>query len=638
MSIGNTKDQGNKGNNFPYQLSNLQLLADILKGVTPLGGLATESTALNILSALQSGQSFVQNIVIDLGGVGCPTACPTYLEVKIWNGTGFDPSMYYDADGAAVTPVGPLEYVNPQFVLQQILTQATAINATLDVDLSTRNAEATQLLIKALLTTIDADTSNIDVPMSTVSKESTQLLVKAVLDSIKLKTDNLDVALSTVLSNSTFTTRINTLGQKTSAASTPVVLPSDQIVNVNIGASAMSIDAFGRNRVSEPYTLGDYKHLYGLDPNFLDVVGNGGSISFQPNQACARLATTTSSNSFAIHQTKFYHQYMPGKSQLIISSFNLYTAVPGVIKRTGYFDNSNGVFFQQDGDGTLKLVIRTDTSGSAIDAEVKTQAQWNVDKCNGTGASGFNLQIDQTQIFFIELQWLGVGRVRCGFVHNGNYVVAHEFFHDNILPVVYMSNPNLPVRCEIESIGSNPAAYFDQICSTVISEGGYVESGQDWAYENTVLRSVASGATLPVFAIRLKNSFNTYQNRIIARLSKYQIFSTNQPLSYRVVKLPSSTSITTGASWIPVDNDSGIEYNVGAAAISGGEILDAGYVAGSNAAKESLTQVSNPTTAKKNYIVQNFDSTNSEIYVIVVTNLGSNSTDVGVSMQWREIY
>ena len=39
---------------------------------------------------------------------------------------------------------------------------------------------------------------------------------------------NLDVALSTRLAESTFTTRINTQGQKTMAASTPVVLASDQ--------------------------------------------------------------------------------------------------------------------------------------------------------------------------------------------------------------------------------------------------------------------------------------------------------------------------------------------------------------------------------------------------------------------------
>jgi hypothetical protein len=125
---------------------------------------------------------------------------------------------------------------------------------------------------------------------------------------------------------------------------------------------------------------------------------------------------------------------------------------------------------------------------------------------------------------------------------------------------------------------------------------------------------------------------------MIVRLSKYSITSTNQPLSYRVVKLPNAAALTTGTAWVDVNTNSGVQYNIGGTAITGGEVLDAGYVAASNSAKESLTAVSNPTTAKKNYIVQNYNSNDSELYAIVVTNLGSNNTDVGVSMQWREIY
>jgi hypothetical protein len=400
----------------------------------------------------------------------------------------------------------------------------------------------------------------------------------------------------------------------------------------------MLADAFGRLRVSEPYTLGDYKNLYGLDPNFIDYTGNGGTIIFQPNKACARLATSTTSNSFAVHQTKFYHQYMPGKSQLIYSTFNLYNAVSGVTKRTGYFDDSNGIYFEQAGNGTLSFVIRTNTSGTPTESERVAQANWNVDKCNGTGPSGFNLLVDKTQILFIQFQWLGVGTVKLGFVHEGNFITAHEFNHDNALDVVYMSNPNLPVRCEITSVGSNPVAYFDQICSTVLSEGGYVESGQNWSALNTTLRSMTAGSSLPLFAIRLKNTFNTYNNRMIVRLDNYNIFSTKEPLVYQVIKLPNAAALTTGTAWITVDTDSGVEYNVGATAYSGGDVIASGYVPASASGKEGIANNSNPSVAKKNYIVQNYTSTDSEIYVIYATNVGTTTTDVGVSMQWREIY
>jgi len=400
----------------------------------------------------------------------------------------------------------------------------------------------------------------------------------------------------------------------------------------------MAADAFGRFRVSEPYTLGDYKHIYGLDSNFIDQVVNGGTVTFQPYQACARLATTGAANSSAIHQTKFYHQYLPGKSQLIYSTFNFYAANTGVTKRTGYFDDNNGVFLQQNGSGVISFIIRSNTSGAPVDTEIANQANWNIDPCNGSGPSGFNFNVLTTQILFIELQWLGVGRVRVGFVHAGTFIVAHEFYHDNVIPTVYMSNPNLPVRCEIVSSGSNPAAYFDQICSTVLSEGGYAESGQDWATLNTTLRAVAAGATTPILAIRLKTLFNTYDNRMIVRLTKYSVLSTTQSLSVRVVKLPNIASLTTGTVWVLANTNSGVEYNIGASAvIAPFDVIDASYVPASTSSKSSLTE-SSASTAKKNYIVQNYTSTDSEIYAVVVTNLGANSTDVGVAMQWREIY
>jgi hypothetical protein len=243
-------------------------------------------------------------------------------------------------------------------------------------------------------------------------------------------------------------------------------------------------DAFGRLRVSEAFTLGDYKHTYGIDPNFRDTLTNGGTVTHIANQAAARLATSNNSSSRAIHQTKMYHNYMPGKSQLIKTTINFYAATTNVTKRTGYLTISMVYTLNKMVHGVLSFVVRTNTSGTASDARRIVQADWNKDKCDGTGASGFNLDITKTQIVFIDFQWLGVGRVRCGFVHDGQMIIAHEFYNSNNLPVVYMSNPNLPVRCEILNTGTSTGGYFDQICSTVVSEGGYMESGIDFSADS----------------------------------------------------------------------------------------------------------------------------------------------------------
>ena len=400
-------------------------------------------------------------------------------------------------------------------------------------------------------------------------------------------------------------------------------------------------DAFGRVRVSENFTLGDYKHLYGLDPNFIDVLDYGGTIDFRLNEAAARLTTNTSPHSNVIHQTKFYHHYMPGKSQIILSSINFHGNTTNVVKRTGYFDDNDGVFLECAGDGTLYFVLRSYVTGTPVERRVP-QSQWNVDKCDGTGASGFNVDITKTQLTHMDFQWLGVGKVRCGFVHDGVYIYAHDFQNSNVLDTVYMSNPNLPVRCEIRNQGATTGSYMDQICSTVMSEGGYVEAGQDWAVASTNLKTITAGSTTPVAAIRLKNTFRNYQNRIIVRMGNLSVFSDGANISWHLVKLPGNAYISANVTaWSNVNTYSGIQSNFDITSFTGGEEIDNGFVGASTQGSQKAGGApgSNvPSVAKKNYIVQNFTSTDSEIFLIYAKNLGSQSTDVGVGIQWREIY
>lgn len=425
---------------------------------------------------------------------------------------------------------------------------------------------------------------------------------------------------------------------------------------VTINPDTTAIDAFGRQRISEPFTLGDYKHLYNVDANFIDSYsGAGSTISFIPNQAAARLQTGIGSTAYCVHQTKSYHHYQPGKSQLIFSSFNFYAPQQNATKRTGYFDDRDGIFLEQvglstsdginAGIGTYNWVIRTFTSGIATETRIP-QSQWNKDKCDGTGPSGFNLDFTKTQLLFIDFQWLGVGRVRCGFAHDGKLISAHEFLHSNNSPKVYISNPNLPVRCEIRNTGVGIGASFDQICSTVASEGGYTESGVDFSYTMTTTRTTPTpaGTEFPLIAIRLKNNFEGYPNRMSVRLNNISLYCETNSIVYKIVKLPSSAFIGNAGTltWTSASNNSGVEYCVDATTYSDGDAFASGFVP-SGASQNSLSPVSSGelTSAKKNIIVQNINSDNSEIYAIVVrtiTTTGNSVAQVAAAIQWREIY
>ena len=415
---------------------------------------------------------------------------------------------------------------------------------------------------------------------------------------------------------------------------------SSELGSLASGSTNPANDAFGRQRVSEVFTLNDYKHIYSIDANFTDFTTASSAVTFNPNRSSVTLSVAAVSSSRAIHQSKMYHNYMPGKSQLILSSFVFGAAQPGVIKRTGYFDDYNGIFIEQDQTGSLNMVLRSSTNGTGSIQENRVrQENWNV---TNLLTGDLVLDITKTQLFYIDFQWLAVGRVRCGFVYKGSTVICHTFDHSNTTDVAYMTNPNLPVRCEILNTGAQTGS-MEQICSTVGSEGGYMESGIAQSLSNPTLRSIAGGGTLPVMAIRLKNSYSGLPNRAFVRVTSVGAFTEDQTAQYQLIKLPASSSLV-GGSWVSVSNTSVVEYNITAtsygldsgSSLLGGFIFAGGVGGGNNIAGQAQTP---GVDTKVNFISQNYASNDSEIYVLAMKNMNaSTATDVGATLMWREVY
>ena len=216
-------------------------------------------------------------------------------------------------------------------------------------------------------------------------------------------------------------------------------------------------DAFGRLRVAEPQTLFDSKQLFDNQPLFWDdqqVSGSGTTSTHDPNTASTVMAVGATTAGNRVRQTFMRFNYQPGKSHLIFMTGTLGSSGggTGITRLAGYGDDENGVFFV-DKEGTINVRKRSYKTGSVVDTDVP-QASWNIDTLDGNGVSGITLDATKSQILVFDMEWLGVGRVRCGIVVDGKVYYCHEFLHSNVEEGVYISTPNLPLRYEIDNDGT----------------------------------------------------------------------------------------------------------------------------------------------------------------------------------------
>jgi hypothetical protein len=390
---------------------------------------------------------------------------------------------------------------------------------------------------------------------------------------------------------------------------------------VTLGAAAT--DAFGRLRVSNPYTLFDGGLRYFDNTYKWDQVDTGAvTSSFLPNESSILMNATGAGS--AIRQTKQVFSYQPGKSLLVLLTFVMNAPTAGVTQRAGYFGAENGVYFEVAGT-TKNLVIRKSTSGSVDDTTEKfAQASWNGDKLDGTGASGITLDVTKAQIFWTDIEWLGVGTVRCGFVINGQFIVCHSFHHANILNKVYMTSATLPLRYELISTG--PAAAMRAICSTVMSEGGHSNRSFTRAIGTALTgKDLSNTVYRPLVCLRMKS---TALDSIVVPTA-FDVFGLQlAAFAYRVILNPT----LTGASWTSADTDSTVEYDLSATALSGGKVITQGVFVGSN--KGGSAQVTSNEIDFSQQLGRTIAGV-SDIWCLAAIATTNNDDAVGI-VNWQE--
>jgi hypothetical protein len=299
-------------------------------------------------------------------------------------------------------------------------------------------------------------------------------------------------------------------------------------------------------------------------------------------------------------------------------------------QQVGYYSAANGYFLQLQ-DANVSLVERSSVTGAVVNTPV-LQADWNVDPMDGTGPSGITLDITKAQILFVDMEWLGVGTVRMGFVIDGQFVPCHYFQHANLITSTYITTASLPLSCSIQdTAGTGIPSTFKQICATVISEGGYTLAGLQQSVGTPITTPktlTIAGTFYPVVSIRLKS------NRLdaIVIMTAISLLGSGNNETYRWQVM--ANTATAGGTWTDAGLGGAVEYNLTGTAVTGGRILASGFMSASNQGSPSIDILKEALFA--NQLERNpFTNTPYELCV-AVAGAGASQL-VYASMDWEEV-
>jgi hypothetical protein len=491
------------------------------------------------------------------------------------------------------------------------------------VDISGQNVTVNTIAGFALETTLsDVKTNTGLLHADTVHTQAIQVEVK-----------NTDVSVS------------GTVNSKLQDGNGTIITSTGSALDVNVKTGsittslpALNYDAFGRFRVSNPFTLFDSNFRYSDNGLWAERKLDSGRSDFNSNQGLMDLTVTATTNSQVIRETYRVFSYQPGKSLLVMNSF-VGTTVAGVQQRIGYYGAQNGFYFQINGDGTCSFVKRSYVTNVVVNTPVD-QSAWNGDKLNSTGPSGYTLYLTKPQLLWMDFEWLGVGTVRCGFVINEKFILCNSFNWANdpgSSARTYMTTASLPCRCEIINTGGDGGT-LKQICSTVISEGGYELSGTQLSVATPLASHVDTKTTAkPIISLRL-NANKLDAVVIMTAMNIVPAGSATTTYYWQIFR----GGTTTGGTWnTPASPGSSVDCNLfptegtTEGTIEGGICMASGFFTSTNQAKGSI-ELLKEALFRFQLLRNGLTGTAIELTVVCSSATATNAS-VFASVDWEEI-
>lgn len=415
-----------------------------------------------------------------------------------------------------------------------------------------------------------------------------------------------------------------------------VVMLADQYGSL-VGPSnptGVAVDAFGRARMSTPLTLFDSSHRYKDNGLWSTSNTSGATYSFDANAGLINLNLDTASGTEIVRETTRVFSYQPGKSLQVLNTVVMEPPKANLRQRVGYFGANNGIYLEANGTN-IAWVERSWSNGSLVETRAE-QANWNIDTLLGavpSSPSQKTLDLSKAQIVWNDIEWLGLGTVRCGFVIDGKLIHCHSFHHANYITSTYMTTGSLPLRYEIKNTGVTANnSTMKQVCSTVISEGGYELRGVQQSIGTPVGTgySCATANTMyPLVSLRLKS---TALDAIVIPTAA-SILGKGNGVDFKWSLIVGGTVSNTEA-WTSAGTNSAVEYTLTANGITGGRVTATGYL---NSSTQSSPTIDILKAAMFQYQLERNSLTGTPETFTLAIQTGTNSSNCYGSLDWEEI-
>lgn len=392
-----------------------------------------------------------------------------------------------------------------------------------------------------------------------------------------------------------------------------------------------NLGSYGDTKTLETHIIGVYEHTVDSYDDLYTVIElSGGTSVYDVNESSMILSVTNDIDSKCTRITNRYHYYQHGITFLVIITCACGDFGKVNNKRQwGLFDEDSGFLFELSGT-TINVVLKSFLSDLVV-----PQSEWNVDKLDGTGKSGVNLDITKSYQYFIAINYPSNVASFGVYAAEKGRVICHKINAAGRTPFPSIKHMSLPIQFNNENIGiTGSDSELREIISVILSEGEPDYTFWRFADLGCTNRSVTINS--PIFSIRPKILLDSGgHNHINSFPESMSVYSTG---NIKIQVVSHNGTILSGETFSIQSLDGPLEADITATSIDINSdqywIMKTYYIEKDMATNLNLSDM---YELNDEGCLLSFDHTQNTISY-VATSLDADSATVTLELSYRSLY